>query len=83
MLRARFLPAGGVFGVRPACQAGSTGSYGRRVSESEILGDPDDREDEALAELGTLADEPKKIDPPAFDGYIGFIWAEFLDRWLW
>ncbi|MFE1836769.1 hypothetical protein [Streptomyces sviceus] len=23
------------------------------------------------------------IDPPAFDGYDGFIWAEFLDRWLW
>ncbi|MEQ8144035.1 SUKH-4 family immunity protein [Streptomyces sp. OP7] len=57
--------------------------YGRRVSESEILSDPEDREDEALAELGMLADELKKIDPPAFDGYTGFIWAEFLDRWLW
>ncbi len=30
-----------------------------------------------------LAGELKKIDPPAFDGYNGFIWAEFLDRWLW
>lgn len=29
-----------------------------------------------------LADELKKIDPQAFDGYHGFIWAEFLDRWL-
>jgi hypothetical protein len=57
--------------------------YGLHVSESEILSDPDDREDEALAELSTLADELKKIDPPAFDGYNGFIRAEFLDRWLW
>ncbi|AKN75673.1 hypothetical protein QR97_31435 [Streptomyces sp. PBH53] len=57
--------------------------YGLRVSESEILSDPDDREDEALAELSMLAGELKKIDPPAFDGYHGFIWAEFLDRWLW
>jgi hypothetical protein len=57
--------------------------YGLHVSESEILNDPDDREDEALAELSMLADELKKIDPPAFGGYIGFIWAEFLDRWLW
>ncbi|MFI0772429.1 SUKH-4 family immunity protein [Streptomyces sp. NPDC021218] len=43
--------------------------YGLHVSESEILSDPDDREDEALAELGVLADELKNIDPPAFDGY--------------
>ncbi|AZM57321.1 hypothetical protein DMA15_36150 [Streptomyces sp. WAC 01529] len=57
--------------------------YGLHVSESEILSDPDDREDEALAELSTLADELKKIDPPAFDGYNGFTWADFLDRWLW
>jgi hypothetical protein len=57
--------------------------YGLRVSESEILGDPDDREDEALAELSMLADELKTIDPPAFEGYHGFIWAGFLDRWLW
>jgi hypothetical protein len=57
--------------------------YGLHVSESEILSDPDDREDEALAELSMLADELKKIDSRAFDGYNGFIWAEFLDRWLW
>ncbi|WP_262985449.1 hypothetical protein [Streptomyces antnestii] len=42
------------------------------MSRSEILNDPDEHED-----------EPKRIDPPAFDGYIGFIWTEFLDRWLW
>ncbi|WP_328430271.1 SUKH-4 family immunity protein [Streptomyces sp. NBC_00443] len=57
--------------------------YGLHVDESEILSDPDDREDEALAELSLLADELKKIDAPAFDGCDGFIWAEFLDRWLW
>jgi hypothetical protein len=57
--------------------------YGLRVSESEILSAPDDREDEALAELSMLADELKTIDPPAFESYHGFIWAEFLDRWLW
>ncbi|MET9395997.1 SUKH-4 family immunity protein [Kitasatospora sp. NPDC002965] len=57
--------------------------YGLRVSQSDILSDPDDQEEEALAELGLLADELKKIDPHAFDGYIGYIWAEFLARWLW
>lgn len=57
--------------------------YGRHVRDSEVLGAPDDREDEALAELRMLADELKKIDPPAFGGHHGFIWAEFLDRWLW
>lgn len=57
--------------------------YGLRVSQSDILSDPDGQEEEALAELGLLADELKKINPPAFDGYIGYIWAEFLDRWLW
>ncbi|MEV6205872.1 hypothetical protein [Kitasatospora sp. NPDC051914] len=56
---------------------------GLRVSRSDVLSDPDGREDEALAELSLLADELKKIDPPAFDGCIGFMWAEFLDRWLW
>lgn len=50
---------------------------------SSIFSDPDDREDEALTELSMLADELKKIDPPAFDGCNGFIWAEFLGRWLW
>lgn len=37
----------------------------------------------AGSRLSLLADELKKIDPPAVDGYIGFIGAEFLDRWLW
>jgi hypothetical protein len=49
--------------------------YGLRVSQSEILSDPDDHEEQALAELSLLTDEFKKIDPPAFDGYLGFIWA--------
>ncbi len=57
--------------------------YGRYVSQSPILADPDEHEDEALAELRTLAEELKTIDPPAFEGYLGFIWAEFLERWLW
>ncbi|WP_439145751.1 SUKH-4 family immunity protein [Streptomyces canus] len=57
--------------------------YGRRVSQSPLLNDLDEYEDEALAELSELTDELKAIDPPAFEGYIGFIWAEFLDRWLW
>ncbi|MBB5074975.1 SUKH-4 family immunity protein [Nonomuraea endophytica] len=57
--------------------------YGRHVSQSPILNDPDEHEDEALTELQRLADELKAIDPPAFDSYQGFIWAEFLDRWLW
>ncbi|WP_350284080.1 SUKH-4 family immunity protein [Streptomyces graminofaciens] len=57
--------------------------YGLHVGVSETLSDPDDREDEALAELSMLADELKKIDSRAFDGYNGFIWAEFLDRRLW
>jgi hypothetical protein len=38
---------------------------------------------EAQAELRALAEELKEIDPPAFEGYLGFIWAEFLERWLW
>ncbi|MET9515931.1 SUKH-4 family immunity protein [Streptomyces sp. NPDC002994] len=57
--------------------------YGRHVSQSAILNDPDEQEDEALAELSELAAELKDIDPPAFEGYQGFIWAEFLARWLW
>lgn len=57
--------------------------YGRHVSQSEVLNDPDGDEDKALAELSQLAAELKQIDPPAFDGYKGFIWAELLDRWLW
>jgi hypothetical protein len=57
--------------------------YGLHVSQSPILSDPDDHEDEALAELRELAEELKEIDPPAFEGYLGFIWPEFLERWLW
>ena len=57
--------------------------YGRHVSRSPILSDPDDHEDEALDELHALAEELKQIDPPAFEGYLGYIWAEFLERWLW
>ncbi|KQV19264.1 MULTISPECIES: hypothetical protein [unclassified Kitasatospora] len=56
---------------------------GLQVSRSEILYDPDSDEDEALAELKRLAGELTEIDPPAFDGYHGFIWAEFIDRRLW
>ncbi|MGP4103554.1 SUKH-4 family immunity protein [Nonomuraea sp. KM90] len=57
--------------------------YGLHVSQSPILNDADDHEDEALAELAELAQKLKEMDPPAFEGYRGFIWAEFLDRWLW
>ncbi|MGH3247050.1 MAG: SUKH-4 family immunity protein [Trebonia sp.] len=57
--------------------------YGLHVRQSPILNDPDEHEDEALAELRDLAEELKEIDPPAFEGYYGFIWAEFLERWLW
>jgi hypothetical protein len=53
------------------------------VSESPILNDPAEHEDEAMAQLRELADELKEIDPPAFEGCIGFIWAEFLERRLW
>jgi hypothetical protein len=57
--------------------------YGLRVSQSAILSDPDRDEDQALAELRELAAELKKIDPPAFADDLGFIWPEFLERWLW
>ncbi|WP_202919028.1 SUKH-4 family immunity protein [Saccharothrix deserti] len=57
--------------------------YGLSVSRSPVLADPDDFEDEALAELGEIAADLKRIDPPAFDGHQGLIWPEFLDRWLW
>ncbi|MCX4409833.1 hypothetical protein OG840_51825 [Streptomyces sp. NBC_01764] len=39
-------------------------------------------EERTLAELARLAEELRKIDPAAFDGYIGFIWPELLDRCL-
>ena len=57
--------------------------YGRYVHQSPTLSDPDPNEDKALAELRELADQLRHIDPPAFDGYLGYIWAEFLERWLW
>lgn len=57
--------------------------YGLHVQNSAILNDPDDHEDEALAELRGLAEELKAIDRQAFEGYLGFMWADFLDRWLW
>lgn len=57
--------------------------YGRHLSQSEVLDDPEGRDDEAVAELGQISDQLKEIDPPAFGGYSGALWAEFLDRWLW
>lgn len=57
--------------------------YGLHVSQSAILSDPDPDEGQALAELRELAEELKEIDPPAFAGDLGFIWPEFLERWLW
>lgn len=57
--------------------------YGLYVTHSPTLSDPDEHEEEALAELRELAEVLKKIDPPAFDGYHGYMWAEFLERWLW
>nr|WP_281177865.1 SUKH-4 family immunity protein [Actinospica robiniae] len=58
--------------------------YGQHVAASSRLTNPDNyEEEEVLAELRTLAQELKGIDPPAFAGYHGFIWAEFLERWLW
>ncbi|MEU9284285.1 SUKH-4 family immunity protein [Streptomyces sp. NPDC048275] len=65
--------------------------YGRHVTESELLSEPDgpeehlsgEDEENAIVELACLAEELKKIDPPAFDGYVGFIWPELLDRWLY
>jgi hypothetical protein len=57
--------------------------YGSHVHESPILNDADEHEEEALDELRRLAEDLKQIDPPAFEGYLGYIWAEFLERWLW
>ena len=57
--------------------------YGRHLSQSEVLDDPEDRDDEAVAELDQIAHRLKEVDPPAFGGYNGALWAEFLDRWLW
>lgn len=65
--------------------------YGSRVRVSELLSEPDgpeeyfseDEEEMALAELNQLAEELKEIDPPAFNGYEGFLWPGLLDRWLY
>ncbi|MGW1885214.1 SUKH-4 family immunity protein [Streptomyces sp. NPDC001970] len=58
--------------------------YGLRVDTCDLLLDPDWHEEEAvLAELNKLAAELEEFDPAAFEGYRGFIWAEFLSRWLW
>jgi hypothetical protein len=66
--------------------------YGRHVTKSELLSEPggpeeeylsEEDEERTLAELARLAEELRKIDPAAFDGYTGFIWPELLDRWLY
>jgi hypothetical protein len=58
--------------------------YGRRTTTCNLLIDPDAHdEEEVRIELQRLADEIKTCDPPAFDGYLGFIWPEYLDRWLY
>ncbi|WP_030613425.1 SUKH-4 family immunity protein [Streptomyces sclerotialus] len=57
--------------------------YGLHVSRSAVLNDPHGDESAAVAELGRLAVQLKAIDPPAFDGVVGYIWVEFLERWLW
>ena len=58
--------------------------YGLRVDTCDLLLNSDCHEEEAvLAELRELAAELEEFDPAAFEGYLGFIWAEFLTRWLW
>ncbi|MGX6738995.1 SUKH-4 family immunity protein [Streptomyces peucetius] len=58
--------------------------YGLRVDTCDLLLNADFHEEDAvLAELEELAAELKEFDPPAFAGYEGFIWPEFLARWLW
>ncbi|MDX3573760.1 SUKH-4 family immunity protein [Streptomyces sp. ID05-47C] len=65
--------------------------YGSRVKASELLSEPDgpeeylseEEEEQAFAELNHLAEELKEIDPAAFNGYEGFLWPGFLDRWLY
>jgi len=65
--------------------------YGRRVTASELLGEPEgpgedlseEEEERAWAELNRLAMELKEIDPAAFKGYEGFLWPGLLDRWLY
>ncbi|MEU0634123.1 SUKH-4 family immunity protein [Streptomyces sp. NPDC005989] len=58
--------------------------YGERANHCDLLIDPDTHDEEAVrAELQRLADDIKELDPPAFAGYLGFIWPEYLDRWLY
>ncbi|MFG2481056.1 SUKH-4 family immunity protein [Streptomyces fagopyri] len=58
--------------------------YGLRVDTCDLLLNADDHEEDAvLAELKELAAELEECDPPAFAGYQGHIWPEFLGRWLW
>ncbi|MGD1221707.1 SUKH-4 family immunity protein [Streptomyces krungchingensis] len=58
--------------------------YGLRVDTCDLLLNAGDHEEDAvLAELEELAAELEECDPPAFAGYQGYIWAEFLGRWLW
>ena len=57
--------------------------YGRRLTESAALANPDDDEQAALAELELLAVELRRIDAPAFADYSGHLWPQFLDRWLY
>jgi hypothetical protein len=32
---------------------------------------------------GRPEEDARAIDPASFEGYIGFIWPELLDRWLY
>ncbi|MEV6654839.1 SUKH-4 family immunity protein [Streptomyces sp. NPDC051219] len=58
--------------------------YGLRVDTCDLLLNAEFHEEDAvLAELEELAAELKECDPPSFAGYTGFIWPEFLARWLW
>ncbi|MGI5171194.1 SUKH-4 family immunity protein [Spirillospora sp. CA-253888] len=65
--------------------------YGSRVTASAVLSEPDgpeedlseEEEERALAELNRLAEELKEIDPVSFSGFEGYLWPEFLDRWLY
>lgn len=58
--------------------------YGLRVDACDLLLNADFHEEDAvLAELEELAAELAEFDPSAFAGYEGFIWPEFLARWLW
>ncbi|MGW2930789.1 SUKH-4 family immunity protein [Streptomyces sp. NPDC001156] len=58
--------------------------YGLRVDTCDLLLNADHHDEGAvLAELDELAAELKECDPPAFEGYQGYIWPEFLACWFW